>query len=32
MSERKEFRDLVPPEEAHEAIASLSLGGGTERI
>jgi putative molybdopterin biosynthesis protein len=32
MSERKEFRDLVPPEEAHKAIASLSLGGRTKRI
>lgn len=32
MSERKEFRDLVSPEKAHEAIASLSLGGKTEYV
>src|SRR6056297_1729780 len=32
MSERKEFRDLVPPADAHEAIASLELGGGTEHV
>ncbi|ADJ14609.1 molybdopterin biosynthesis protein [Halalkalicoccus jeotgali] len=32
MSERKEFRELVPPEEAHEAIASLDVGGGTEEV
>jgi len=32
VTERKEFRDLAPPEEAHEAIASLDLGGGTERV
>ena len=32
MSDRKEFRDLAPPEEAHEAIASLPLGGETEKV
>ncbi|MFB6183739.1 MAG: molybdopterin biosynthesis protein [Haloarculaceae archaeon] len=32
MSDRKEFRDLAPPEKAHEAIASLDLGGGSERV
>ncbi|MFB6083478.1 MAG: molybdopterin biosynthesis protein [Halorientalis sp.] len=32
MTDRKEFRDLAPPEDAHEAIASLELGGGTERV
>ncbi|MCL7416251.1 MAG: molybdopterin biosynthesis protein [Halalkalicoccus sp.] len=32
MSERKEFRDLVPPQQAHEAIASLELGGGSEEV
>jgi len=32
MSDRKEFRDLAPPEAAHEAIASLDLGGGTEHV
>ncbi|KYH26368.1 molybdopterin biosynthesis protein MoeA [Halalkalicoccus paucihalophilus] len=32
MSSRKEFRDLVPPEEAHEAIESLGLGGDTEEV
>ncbi|MFD1589260.1 molybdopterin biosynthesis protein [Halorientalis brevis] len=32
MTERKEFRDLVPPEEAHEAISSLDLAGGTEHV
>ena len=32
MTERKEFRDLVSPEAAHEAIASLDLGGGTEEV
>ena len=32
MTDRKEFRDLVPPEEAHEAIASLDLGGGAETV
>ncbi|AFZ74329.1 molybdopterin biosynthesis protein [Natronobacterium gregoryi] len=30
--ERKEFRDLASPEEAREAIASLSLEGGVERV
>ncbi|MFC5972437.1 molybdopterin biosynthesis protein [Halomarina salina] len=29
---RKEFRDLAPPEAAHEAIASLDLSGGTESV
>ncbi|MFC7154079.1 molybdopterin biosynthesis protein [Halomarina halobia] len=29
---RKEFRDLAPPEAAHEAIASLDLAAGTEEI
>ncbi|AQL43638.1 molybdopterin biosynthesis protein [Halorientalis sp. IM1011] len=32
MTDRKEFRDLAPPEDAHEAIASLDLGGGTETV
>jgi molybdenum cofactor synthesis domain-containing protein len=32
MTERKEFRDLAPPEDAHDAIASLDLGGGTETV
>ncbi|MDG5777630.1 molybdopterin biosynthesis protein [Haloarculaceae archaeon H-GB2-1] len=32
MSERKEFHDLAPPEDAHEAIASLDLGGDTESV
>ncbi|MFC6941436.1 molybdopterin biosynthesis protein [Salinirubellus sp. GCM10025818] len=31
-SDRKQFRDLAPPEEAHEAIASLDLEPGTEAI
>ncbi|MDQ2050550.1 molybdopterin biosynthesis protein [Natronolimnohabitans sp. A-GB9] len=30
--ERKEFRDLASPEEAHAAIDSLSLEGGLERV
>ncbi|WP_247002452.1 molybdopterin biosynthesis protein [Halosolutus gelatinilyticus] len=30
--ERKEFRDLATPEEAREAIDSLSLEGGVERV
>ncbi|SDR02077.1 molybdopterin biosynthesis protein [Natronobacterium texcoconense] len=30
--DRKEFRDLASPEEAREAIASLSLEGGVERV
>jgi putative molybdopterin biosynthesis protein len=29
---RREFRSLVPPEEAREAIESLSLEGGTEHV
>ncbi|WP_336364295.1 molybdopterin biosynthesis protein [Halalkalicoccus salilacus] len=29
---RKEFRDLAPPERAHETIDSLDLGGGVERV
>ncbi|SDF59572.1 molybdopterin biosynthesis protein [Halorientalis regularis] len=32
MTDRKEFRDLAPPEDAHDAIASLDLGGGTETV
>jgi molybdenum cofactor synthesis domain-containing protein len=32
MSGRKEFRDLAPPGEAHDAIAALDLGGGTETV
>ena len=32
MSDRKQFRDLAPPEEAHEAIASLDLDPGTETV
>ena len=32
MSDRKEFRDLAPPDEAHDAIAALDLGGGTESV
>jgi putative molybdopterin biosynthesis protein len=32
MTDRKEFRDLVPPEEAMEAIRNLPLGGGTESV
>jgi putative molybdopterin biosynthesis protein len=32
VSERKEFHELVPPERAHEAIASLDLGGETEQV
>ncbi len=30
--DRKEFRDLVTPAEAREAIHSLELGAGTERV
>ena len=30
--ERKEFRDLVSPERAHEAVGSLELSPGTERV
>ncbi|UTF53214.1 molybdopterin biosynthesis protein [Natronosalvus rutilus] len=29
---RKEFRDLATPEQAHEAIRSLSLEGGIDRV
>ena len=32
MSERKEFRDLAPPERAHEAIASLALDPDPETV
>ncbi|MFB6119439.1 molybdopterin biosynthesis protein [Halosegnis sp.] len=32
MSERKEFRDLAPPERAHEAIAELDLTPDTETV
>ncbi len=32
MSGRKEFRDLAPPEKAHDAIASLDLGSGDETV
>jgi putative molybdopterin biosynthesis protein len=32
VSDRKEFRDLAPPEEAHAAIASLDLSPGTETV
>jgi putative molybdopterin biosynthesis protein len=32
MSERKEFRDLAPPERAHEAIASLELAPAPETV
>jgi putative molybdopterin biosynthesis protein len=32
VTERKEFRDLAPPEEAHEAIASLSLSPPPESV
>lgn len=32
MSERKEFRDLAPPAEAHEAIASLDLDPDPETV
>ncbi|SFG54641.1 putative molybdopterin biosynthesis protein [Halopelagius inordinatus] len=32
MTERKEFRDLAPPEEAHEAIASLDLEPDPETV
>jgi len=30
--ERKEFRDLAPPERAHEVIAGLDLSPGAERV
>ncbi|WP_336001829.1 molybdopterin biosynthesis protein [Halorientalis halophila] len=32
MTDRREFHDLASPEAAHEAIASLDLGGGTETV
>jgi putative molybdopterin biosynthesis protein len=32
MSERKQFRDLAAPAEAHDAIASLDLDPGTETV
>lgn len=32
MTERKEFRELVPPGDAHEAIKSLDIGGGSEEV
>ncbi len=32
VTERKEFRDLAEPEEAHEAIASLDLAPDAERV
>jgi len=32
VSERREFRDLVPPDRAREVIADLDLGGGTEHV
>ena len=32
MSDRTEFRDLASPEEAHETIAGLALGSGTEHV
>ncbi len=32
MSERKEFRELVSPQRAHEAISSLSLSGDIEAV
>ncbi|EMA48389.1 molybdopterin biosynthesis protein MoeA/LysR substrate binding-domain-containing protein [Halococcus morrhuae DSM 1307] len=32
MSGRKEFRDLASPEEAHETIAGLDIGGGSETV
>ncbi|MDZ7850777.1 MAG: molybdopterin biosynthesis protein [Halodesulfurarchaeum sp.] len=32
MTERKQFRDLAEPAELHEAIAELSLSGGTEAV
>jgi molybdenum cofactor synthesis domain-containing protein len=30
--DRKQFRDLAPPADAHEAIANLDLGGGSEDV
>jgi putative molybdopterin biosynthesis protein len=32
MPDRKQFRELAPPEDAHEAIASLDLDPGTETV
>jgi len=32
MSDRKEFRDLAPPERFHETIDSLDIAGGTETV
>ncbi|WP_246984203.1 molybdopterin biosynthesis protein [Halorientalis marina] len=32
MSDRKEFRDLAPPADAHDAIDSLDLGGESETV
>ncbi len=32
MSDRREFNDLVPPEAAHETIASLDIETGTESV
>jgi putative molybdopterin biosynthesis protein len=32
VSDRKEFRDLVSPGDAHEAIADLAIGGGREEV
>ena len=32
MPDRKEFRDLAPPEEAHDAIASLDLTPESETV
>jgi len=32
MSDRKEFRDLAPPERFHEVIDSLPVNPGTERV
>jgi molybdenum cofactor synthesis domain-containing protein len=29
---RKEFRDLTPPEDAHETVAGLDIGGDTEMV
>jgi putative molybdopterin biosynthesis protein len=32
MPDRKQFRDLAPPEDAHEAIASLPISAAPERV
>ena len=32
MSDRKEFRDLAPPERFHEVIDSLPIDPGTEQV